>query len=188
MARGFRLEESLHGACVVGDDPRAAGNRPKPEVPCPFVGLKEAHWTNAFSILSPIEGVIDQNPIGNEKWGAAGSGEIRGLMTAETAEPGTATTGNAKMTGRLLPAEGRVKRNVAGPEAGEDQRGQTRPSAPAIQDKKGIGDGEVVKGRFVGPLAELVSRQSIGRVGWRAEMGRCDGEAQVLEDLPDEWC
>jgi hypothetical protein len=35
-------------------------------------------------------------------------------MTAETAEPGTATTGNATVTGRLAPAEWRVKRKLAG--------------------------------------------------------------------------
>ena len=38
-------------------------------------------------------------------------------MTAETAEPGTTSTGNATVTGTLLPAEGRVKRNLAGCEA-----------------------------------------------------------------------
>ena len=42
------------------------------------------------------------------------------------------------------------------------------------------------KGRFVGPLARLVSGQGIGRVGWRAEMGRCGGEPQVL-DFSRPW-
>lgn len=59
----------------------------------------------------------------------------------------------------------------------------------------GSGEGEVaclrathrrVKERFVGLLAELVSRQAIGRVGRRAKAGRCGGEEQVLKDLPDD--
>jgi len=40
--------------------------------------------------------------------------------------------------------------------------------------------------RFVGPLAGLLSGQGIWRVGWRAEMRRCGGETQVIEDLPDD--
>jgi hypothetical protein len=39
--------------------------------------------------------------------------------------------------------------------------------------------------RFVRPVARLVTRQAIGRVGWRSEAGRSGGEAQVLEDLAD---
>ena len=54
-------------------------------------------------------------------------------MTAETAEPGTTSTGNPTVTGTLLPAEGRVKRNLAGCGAGEDQPGQTDAWAPAIR-------------------------------------------------------
>jgi hypothetical protein len=55
---------------------------------------------------------------------------------------------------------------------------------------RGVWPGEVaclrathrqVKEQFVGPLAGLVSRQVIGLVGWRAEAGRCGGEAQVVE-------
>jgi len=51
--------------------------------------------------------------------------------------------------------------------------------------KKGIRV-EVVKERFVGPLARLLSGQGIWWVGWRAEMWHCGGEAQVVEDLPDD--
>jgi hypothetical protein len=56
---------------------------------------------------------------------------------------------------------------------------------PPLRDQR-IGDGKVVKERFVGLLARLVSGQVIGRVGWRAGAGRCGGEAQVGEDLPDD--
>jgi len=54
-------------------------------------------------------------------------------MTAEAAEPGTATTRNATVTGTLPPAQWRVKRILAGFEAGEDQMGQTGVSAAAIR-------------------------------------------------------
>jgi hypothetical protein len=43
----------------------------------------------------------------------------------------------------------------------------------------------VVKERFVGPLARLLSGQGIGRIGRHAKAGRCGGEAQVIENLRD---
>ena len=55
---------------------------------------------------------------------------------------------------------------------------------PPLHDQ-GIGDGKVVKERFVGPLAGRVGRQAIGRVGWRAEAWRYGGESEMIEDLPD---
>jgi hypothetical protein len=51
--------------------------------------------------------------------------------------------------------------------------------------KRRIGDGEVVKERFVGPFAGVVTRRAIGRVGWRAQAACDGGQAQVGEDLPD---
>ena len=47
------------------------------------------------------------------------------------------------------------------------------------------GDGKVGKEQFIGPFAGRVSPPAIGRVGRRAKAGRCGGEAEVLEDLPD---
>ncbi len=41
-----------------------------------------------------------------------------------------------------------------------------------------MGDGEVIKERFVRPFP--------GRVWWRAKAGRCGRKAQVIEDLPDD--
>jgi len=56
--------------------------------------------------------------------------------------------------------------------------GGNRPGAKAPLHDQRIGDGEVVRERFIGPLA--------GRVGRRAKAGRCGGEPQVGEDLPDD--
>jgi len=68
---------------------------------------------------------------------------------------------------------------------GEGDATQGKPAPRPRLEKKGIRQ-EVVKDRFVGPLARLLSGQGIGRVGWRAEMRRCGGETQVIEDLPDD--
>ena len=57
---------------------------------------------------------------------------------------------------------------------------QGKPAPRPRREKKGIGE-EVVKERFVGPLARLLSDQGIGRIGRRAEPGRSVGEAQVIE-------
>jgi len=40
-----------------------------------------------------------------------------------------------------------------------------------------IAGGEVIQERFVDPVAGLITRQAIGRVGWPSEAGRCGGEA-----------
>ena len=53
--------------------------------------------------------------------------------TAETAESEIRPSRNPRLTGTLPLAEGRVKRNLPGFEAGEDQTGQTGPSAPAMR-------------------------------------------------------
>ena len=55
---------------------------------------------------------------------------------------------------------------------------------PPLHDQR-IGDGKVVKERFIGPLAGRVSRQAIGRIRWRSEAGRCGGAPEMIEDLPD---
>ena len=66
---------------------------------------------------------------------------------------------------------------------------QGRPAARPRLEKKGIRE-EVaclrathrqIKERFVGPLARLLSGQGSGRIGRRAELGRCAGAAQVVE-------
>lgn len=54
---------------------------------------------------------------------------------------------------------------------------QGNPAPRARLEKEGIRDGEVVKERFVGPLARLLRGQGIRRIGRRAELGRCGGEA-----------
>ncbi len=127
-------------------------------------------------------------------------------MTAETAELGTATTGKRTLTGRLAPEIRTRQAETTGffrilREGGAKQG---KPAPRPRLEKKGIGEGKVaclrlpvatrrqtgathrqVKERFVGPLARLMSGQGIGRIRWRAKAGRCGGEAQVIEDLPD---
>ena len=69
------------------------------------------------------------------------------------------------------------------------RQGKIRRDRPAHRPRledKGIREEEVVKEGFVGPLARLLSGQGIWWVGWRAELASCGGEAQVIEDLPDD--
>jgi hypothetical protein len=89
------------------------------------------------------------------------------------------------LTGTRPPADRRVKRDLATPGRLGARPRRTRPPTLSLRHHR-IGGREVVEEGFVGPLAGLVSRQSIGRVGWRSEAGRCGGEPQVLEDLPDD--
>ena len=61
---------------------------------------------------------------------------------------------------------------------GTDQPSAPAIRAPACRQAGRSGDGQVVKERFVGPLA--------GRVGWRAEAGRWGGDPEVVENLSDD--
>ena len=99
------------------------------------------------------------------------------------------------MRGTLPPAE-RVGQAESSGISGNLREGGAKQGKPAPRpqlEKKGIRE-EVaclrathrqVKERFVGPLARLLSGQGVGRIRRRAEPGRCAGEAQVIEDLPD---
>jgi len=104
---------------------------------------------------------------------------------------GDATTGGAGGSSEIVGV-------VPGPAGGRCHTGQTSPETPAREDgdegcevaclrlpvatrrQTGVTHRQA-KERFVGPLARLLSGQGIGRTRRRAEMGRCAGEAQVIE-------
>jgi hypothetical protein len=75
---------------------------------------------------------------------------------------------------KLLPAgwerqaESQPESASAKPAGG--RAGQASPGAFRSRHRK-IGEGEVVKERFIGPLAGVVSRQVIGRIGRRIQPG-----------------
>ena len=76
------------------------------------------------------------------------------------------------------------------PAATRRQTGATCPPPPVcVRTRTGRRRGRQahrqVKERFVGPLARLLSGQGVGRIRRPAGPGRCAGEAQVIEDLPD---
>jgi hypothetical protein len=64
---------------------------------------------------------------------------------------------------------------------GEGERRRDRPAPRPRLSEHGVGDGEVVKERFVGPLTGVVTRRVHWRIGWRTEAGRDGGQAQVGE-------
>ncbi len=70
-----------------------------------------------------------------------------------------------------------VKRKQEGPEEARGPTGRTALRA-VRSDSHRIGDGEVVKERFLRPLPGLVRRPASGLVGWCMEAGRDGGEAR----------
>jgi len=121
--------------------------------------------------------------IGSWKPSAAGSGGPQGAITAETAEPGASCTSKLTLIGTLPPAERarQAKSSRFFRILGEGDATQGKPAPRPRLEKKGIREEEVIKDRFVGPLARLLSGQGVGRIGRRAEMRRCGGETQVIE-------
>ena len=123
-------------------------------------------------------------------WKLATPGKVnhRELPTAGTAPAGTGPPRTPRLRGTLAPAERarQAKSSRFFRILGEGGAKQGKPAPRPRLEEKGIRDGEVIKDRFVGPLARLLSGQGIGRVGRRAELGRPGGETQVIEDLPDD--
>jgi hypothetical protein len=137
-------------------------------------------------------GPLPDNPIGSWKLSVTGKGQDTEVVAAGTAEPGTEkpiqgqnTRANPTLTGTLPPADRRVNRDLATPGRLGSRPRRTRPPTLSLRHRP-IGGREVVEEGFGGPRARRVSHQAVGWVRQRAEAGRCGGEAQVGEDLPDE--
>ena len=80
--------------------------------------------------------------------------------------------------------QGEFKRSTGSAEAAWGGAG--RASAGAFRSRHHrIGDGEVIEAGFIRPLAGVVSRRALGRIGRRPEAGWGGGEAQMGKDLPD---
>jgi hypothetical protein len=122
-------------------------------------------------------------------------------MTAATAEPGTEPSRKPTLSGTLLPAEWQVKRNLPGFEAGEDQRGQARPAAPAIRapacrQAGRIGNGECwpsISGSVINGSENLrparASRKSRpGNVGSVFSRGSASVHVKPSHDYTVEMC
>jgi hypothetical protein len=76
---------------------------------------------------------IAQDPIGSWKRARPGATRPAQRGTPKNRNRAQQPRGNPTVTGTLLPAEGRGKRNFPGFEGGEDQTRQTGPSAPAMR-------------------------------------------------------
>jgi len=98
-------------------------------------------------------------------------------MGADTATPGIDPEGSPTLTGTLLPADRRVKRDLATPRRLGSRPGRTRPPTLSRRHHR-IGGREVVEEGFVGPRA--------GRVRRRAEAGCCGRETQVGGNLSED--
>ena len=88
------------------------------------------------------------------------------------------------MAGTLPAAGGAVKGEFRGHRSAGGAGPDRLVPSPWLP-KHRIGDGEVIKDRFVRPRVGVVRRLTPGEVGRRPEAGRDGGQAQVVEDLPD---
>ena len=105
-------------------------------------------------------------------WSGSGAGD-RGDGRARDKNQGR---GKPTAGGTLPAAAGCVKWNFAGSEPARGGAGQTSPIAFRSRNRR-IGDREVVKARFVRPVARLVTRQAVGLVGRCSEARRSGGKA-----------